>query len=194
MSGEEATTVDVREVEIVYARDPETDGPDVDRPGHEGRIGKRVVVSKAEARRMVSGGEARYADIPRDDAGRELATMTRGQVVAHAQAVGIGVTADMSKSNLIARIGEIRDRAAAEADREALGKLTKDELRAKLAEVDAEADVPASATKDELVAAIIDARTKPAVHADDEPAAEPGPVTVLPGAEANPNPAETRQP
>jgi hypothetical protein len=175
----------MRDVEIVYAHNPDTDGPDLD------RIGTVVTLNRADARSLVNSGEARYTDIPRDDAGRDLADMPRQVVAAHAKAAGVDVTADMSKTQVLDRIRQANEEQQMDKAREDLSKLTKDELRDRFP---AAADMPATAKKDELVAAAEDALRadgsgedaegdgEQATDADTDNAAGTPIVTVMPGA------------
>lgn len=153
---------DTREVEIVWAHDPETDGPDLT------RIGQRLTLPKLEARQRVAAGEVRYVDIPQDEVGRSLAEQPRTVAVQRAQALGLTVDKNEPKTAIIARIAAAeaeQTRAAAETE---LAALTKAELRERLPD---DADVPASATKAELVEAVVDVEA-PAEPAVVEPAAE----------------------
>lgn len=91
---------DTRVVEVVWAYDPATDGPDLD------RIGQRLTLPKVDARRLVNEGSVRYADVPVDDADRDLANLPRSVAAARARELGLAVDANESKTAIIGRIAE----------------------------------------------------------------------------------------
>lgn len=191
-----------RDVEIVYAWDPDTDGPDLK------RIGQVVTLPKADARTLVNSGEARYADIPRDDLGRDLADLPRQVVVRHAREAGVEVTDDMPKTVVLERLRQVQEEAQVEQTREDLTKLTAKELRDRFP---AAAELPANAKKADLVAAAEESLRQntptatveggqPAEAAADGSAPNPGGdgqttdgtpiVTVMPGAGLNNAPGD----
>jgi hypothetical protein len=188
--------VETRVVEIVWAHDPETDGPDLD------EIGKRYELSKKEARELVNSGAARYTDIPRDEVGRSLADMNSRVVLNELRRHGLPELPSESKSAMVARIQQhLQDQQAKEAAAD-LDKLTVAELRDQYPAADA---MPANTKKAKLIQAIRDAETADSgepVEADSGesvPDAEVdgsggGIVTVAPGAEHNPDRDQTVQP
>jgi len=155
---------ETREIEITVAFDG--DRPDLN------EIGRRYTLPRREARQKVDAGEARYVDIPTDEVGRDLWSLPRDVAVRRAEELGLGVPDPAEpKTAVIARIADAElKRARAEATAE-LEKLTKADLRDRLPD---DADVPASATKAELVEAVTDAEAP----ATPEPA--PAPVEPTP--------------
>ncbi len=182
---------DMVDVEIVYAHDPDTDGPDLN------RIGKIEQYPKSVARGMVNNGEARW---PLGSAqAKPLEQMGRAELVSEARVRGIAIDQRGNRTQIFEQVSkavEAQTKAAEEQQRENLEALTKDELRDKYS---AAGDAPASATKADLIAAVEEARSsgqtaEQATDASgtDEAGATDGPqVTVAPGAENNPNRDQT---
>lgn len=137
---------DTREVEIAYAYDPATDGPDL------ARIGQRLTLPKVEARKLVQSGQARYVDVAVDEVGRPLADQADSEVNRVAEAVGVKPEAGESRQDLLDRIRTAQAEQQVEAKAEDLLHLTKDELREQFP---AAAALPGSATKTELVEAVV---------------------------------------
>ncbi len=169
---------DMVDVEIVYAHDPDTDGPDLS------RIGKVESYPKSVARSMVNSGEARW---PLGSAqAKPLDQMGRAELVSEARVRGIAIDQRGSRTdiyNVVSKAVAEQTKQAAEQQREDLEALTKDELRD---QYPAAADQPASATKAELIAAVEEARTTDTTDVAASGSGAPI-VTVAPGAENNPD-------
>ncbi len=177
---------DMVDVEIVYAHDPDTDGPDLN------RIGKVEQYPKSVARSMVNNGEARW---PVGSAqAKPLDQMGRAELVSEARVRGIAIDQRGTRTQIFEQVSKAvaeQTKAAEEQQHDELSSLTKDELRDKYP---AAAEQPASATKAELIAAVEEARSSgqdrgEVADADagaDEGAGQPI-VTVAPGAENNPD-------
>ncbi len=178
---------DMVDVEIVYAHDPDTDGPDLN------RIGTIESYPKSVARGMVNNGEARW---PLGSAqAKPLENMGRAELVSEARVRGIAIDQRGNRTQIFEQVSkavEAQTKQAEEQQREDLEALTKDELRERYP---AAGDAPASATKAELIAAVEEARTSSqaaeqatdASETDDAGATGNPQVTVAPGAENNPN-------
>ncbi len=173
-----------RVIEIVYAYDPETDGPDLN------EIGKQYTVPKKRARELVNSGAARYADIPRDEAGRALEDLNSRAVLNEVRRLGLPEHAAESKSGMISRINDhLAEQAAQEQVADLEGMTVKD-LRDTYP---AAADMPANAKKADIIAAIRDAQQGSGEADSTGETAEPADgdsaplVTVAPGAEHNPD-------
>lgn len=186
---------DLVDVEIVYAHDPDTDGPDLN------RIGSIEQYPKSVARSMVNSGEARW---PLGSAqAKKLEDMGRAELVSEARVRGIAIPPRGTRTEIYEVVSAA---VAAQVDavegqqHEELTGLTKDQLRERYP---AAANLPANATKADLIAAVEDARSSGTDEGDDEDstdtdaggnADEPGPVTIAPGAEHNPDTNLTRNP
>ncbi len=184
---------DMVDVEIVYAHDPDTDGPDLN------RIGTVEQYPKSVARGMVNSGEARWP--LGSTQAKPLDQMGRAELVSEARVRGIAIDPRGNRTDIYATVSAAvaeQTAAAEEEQRETLEHLTKDQLRE---QYPAAADMPSNATKAELIAAVEEARTAVAEDSGAETDADsggnadqPGPVTVAPGAEHNPNRDQTVQP
>ncbi len=127
--------------------------------------------------------------------------MGRAELVSEARVRGIAIPPRGSRTEIydtVSKVVEEQTRAAEEQQAEELSSLTKDQLRE---QYPAAADMPSNATKAELIAAVEEARTAVAEDSGAETdadsggnAGQPGPVTVAPGAEHNPNRDQTVQP
>lgn len=174
---------DMVDVEIVYAHDPDTDGPDTT------RIGTIESYPKSVARGMVNSGEARW---PVGSAqAKPLDQMGRAELVSEARVRGIAIDPRGTRSDIyttVSKAVEEQTAATEEQQHEELSSLTKDQLRE---QYPAAADMPANATKADLIAAVEEAQTAETDAAPVENGDEPGPVTVAPGAENNPDRDQT---
>ncbi len=173
---------DMVDVEIVYAHDPDTDGPDTS------RIGKVESYPKSVARSMVNNGEARWPlGAPQ---AKRLEDMGRAELVSEARVRGIAIDQRGNRTdiyNVVSKAVAEQTKQAAEQQREDLEALTKDELRDKYP---AAANEPASATKAELIAAVEGARGADTTDVAGSGSGAPI-VTVAPGAEDNPDRDQT---
>jgi hypothetical protein len=177
---------DMVDVEIVYAHDPDTDGPDV------ARIGTIEQYPKNVARGMVNTGEARWP--VGSTQAKPLDQMGRAELVSEARVRGIAIDPRGTRTDIYTVVSKAvaeQTKAAEEEQRDELSSLTKDELRE---QYPAAADQPANATKAELIAAVEEART--AEQADTDGTDDAGntgspQVTVAPGAENNPDRDQT---
>lgn len=129
------------DVVIVFAHNPQTDGPDLD------RIGTVETYPRAQARRMVNTGEARWLDDPRN--------VDDGYVTAGAKSAPVSA-----------------DGGTGEAPTKPLTQMNKTELRGLLpaATLTNLGDNP---TRLELLAAARTAQEQDAGSGDAEPATEP---------------------
>jgi hypothetical protein len=171
---------DMVDVEIVYAHDPDSDGPDL------GRIGKVEQYPKNVARGMVNSGEARWP--AGSTQAKPLESMGRAELVSEARVRGIAIDPRGSRSDIYEQVSKAvaeQVKAAEGQQHDELSSLTKDELRD---QYPAAADQPSSATKADLIAAVEEAQAGDADVADGEGDTDAQPiVTVAPGAENNPD-------
>lgn len=174
---------DMVDVEIVYAHDPDIDGPDTN------RIGTIESYPKSVARGMVNSGEARW---PLGSAqAKPLEAMGRAELVSEARVRGIAIDPRGTRTQIFETVSAaVAEQTAVveEEQRETLEHLTKDQLRE---QYQAAADAPSNATKADLIAAVEEAQAAEPAAEPVENADEPGPVTVAPGAEHNPNRDQT---
>ncbi len=177
------------DVVIVYAHDPDTDGPD------EKRIGTVEQYPKREARSMVNAGEARW---PQDSPeAKPLDEMGRAELVAQARVRGIPVERGATRTEIFDVVSKAVEAQAAEqqeAQHVDLESMTIAELRDTYP---AAADMPANTKKADLIAAVEEANAQGGEQDEDtgEDDADDGGdtsgvpiVTVAHGAENNPNP------
>lgn len=156
--------METRDVEIAYAHDPATDGPDL------GRVGQRLTLPKGKARKLVTSGEARYVDVPVDEVGRSLADLPDTEAHRVATTLGLDVAEGEPKVDLLERIRHAQAEQQVEAHAEDLLKLTKDELRD---QYPAAAAKPLAATKTELVEAVLYPVAGEDLDADVQPDSDP---------------------
>jgi hypothetical protein len=177
---------DLVDVEIVYAHDPDTDGPDTK------RIGTVESYPKSVARSMVNSGEARWP--LGSTQAKPLEDMGRAELVSEARVRGIAIDPRGTRSDIYATVSAAvaeQTVAAEEEQRETLEHLTKDQIRERYP---AAADMLSNATKAELIAAVEEAQDVDGDAESGDNADQPGPVTVAPGAENNPDRTQTVQP
>ncbi len=174
------------DVVIVYAHDPETDGPDT------ARIGTVEQYPKATARTMVNSGEARWPD--NSPHAKPLDQMGRAELLAEARVRGIPVDKGATRSDVFDVVSKAVDEQAAQAAEQQhvdLESMTIAELRE---QYPAAADMPANTKKADLIAAVEAAQSEgadqdggEAADVDGEASGAPL-VTVAPGADQNPDP------
>lgn len=178
-------SADSRVIEIVFAHNPDTDGPDTE------EIGKRYTLDRKTARQWVNSGRAVYADIPVDEAGRALETLNSRAVLGEIRRAGLPEIENESKTAMIERLRAKQAEEAAADQADDLDALTRDELRDRYP---AAAALPATAKKAELVEAARQAQPD-SVAAAAEPPTGGGPiVTKAPGAEHSPVKAASETP
>ncbi len=174
------------DVVIVYAHDPDTDGPD------PARIGTVEQYPKATARSMVNNGEARWPD--GSPQAKPLDQMGRAELMAEARVRGIPVDKGATRSDVfdvVSKAVEEQTAQAVEQQHVDLESMTIAELRDTYP---AAADMPANAKKADLIAAVEQANADSAAGDDggepdvDAEASGAPVVTVAPGAENNPDP------
>lgn len=176
------------DVVIVYAHDPDTDGPDT------ARIGTVEQYPKPTARSMVNSGEARWPD--GSPQAKPLDQMGRAELMSEARVRGIAVEKGATRSDVydvVSKAVESQAAEQAEAQHVDLEALTIAELRDTYP---AAADMPANTKKADLIAAVEQANADeaetgedsgPEADVDGEASGVPI-VTVAPGAENNPDP------
>lgn len=183
---------DMVDVEIVYAHDPDTDGPDLN------RIGTIEQYPKSVARGMVNSGEARWP--LGSTQAKKLEDMGRAELVSEARVRGIAIDPRGTRTDIYKTVSAAvaeQTKVAEEQQHDNLESMTIAELRDTYP---AAADMPANTKKADLIAAVEAARTTEAdsssepAAADGDNADSPGPVTVAPGAELNPDRDHTVQP
>jgi hypothetical protein len=177
------------DVVIVYAHDPDTDGPDLD------RIGTVESYPKPVARSMVNNGAARWPD--NSPHAKPLDQMGRAELLSEARVRGIDIARGATRTEVFETVSKaVQEQAAQAADQQHvdLESMTIAELRDNYP---AAADMPANTKKADLIAAIEAAQAEQdsaaEVDADGE-ASEAPDVTVAPGAEHNPDPDLTGRP